>query len=47
MEQKKQYSAPKMTVVTVKAKSCLMQSSSGGYTGGGAFKDVAEKDYFA
>ncbi len=45
MNQKKQYSAPKMTVVAVKAQSRLMASS--GYTGGGAFMDVTEKDHYA
>ena len=45
MNQKKQYRAPKMMVVAVKAQSRLMAAS--GYTGGGAFKDVVEKDYFA
>jgi hypothetical protein len=45
MDQKKQYSAPKMTEVTLKARSQLMQSS--GYTGGGAFMDVTEKDHYA
>ena len=45
MNQKKQYRAPKIKVVAVKAQSRLMASS--GYTGGGAFKDVVEKDYFA
>ena len=45
MKNKKDYKTPKMMVVAVKAQSRLMASS--GYTGGGAFKDVVEKDYFA
>lgn len=46
MKIKKEYKTPQMKVCKVHAKVSLMESS-GGYTGGGAFKDVVEKDYFA
>ena len=45
MKTKKEYKTPRMKVCKVHAKASLMASS--GYTGGGAFKDVDEKDYFA
>ena len=45
MKTKKEYKAPQMKVCKVHAKASLMAAS--GYTGGGAFKDVVEKDYFA
>ena len=44
MNQKKQYNTPKMTIVAVKAKTRLMESS---YHHGAAFKEVVDKDYFA
>lgn len=46
MKTKKEYKAPQMKVCKVHARVSLMESS-GGYTGGGAFKEVVEKDYFA
>jgi hypothetical protein len=45
MKTKKEYKTPQMKVCKVHAKASLMAAS--GYTGGGAFKDVVEKDYFA
>lgn len=45
MKTKKEYKTPRMTVCKVHAKASLMAAS--GYTGGGAFKEVVEKDYLA
>ena len=45
MNRKKQYQTPEVKVVAVKAQSRLMASS--GYTGGGAFRDITEKDHYA
>ena len=45
MKAKKEYKTPQMQVCKVRARVSLMAAS--GYTGGGAFKDVVEKDYFA
>ena len=45
MNNKKAYKKPQMKVCKVHAKASLMAAS--GYTGGGAFKEVVEKDYFA
>ena len=45
MKIKKEYKTPQMKVCKVHAMASLMAAS--GYTGGGAFKDVVEKDYFA
>jgi hypothetical protein len=45
MKIKKEYKTPQMKVCKVHAKASLMAAS--GYTGGGAFEDVVEKDYFA
>ncbi|WP_298771374.1 hypothetical protein [uncultured Fibrobacter sp.] len=47
METKREYKKPEMTECKVQAMATLMQSSQGGYTGGGAFRDDAEKDYYA
>ena len=47
METKREYKKPEMTECKVQAMATLMQSSEGGYTGGGSFRDVAEKDYYA
>ena len=46
MKAKKEYKTPQMQVCKVRASVSLM-ASSGGYTGGGAFKEVVEKDYLA
>ncbi|SHJ43765.1 hypothetical protein [Fibrobacter sp. UWP2] len=46
MKTKKEYKTPQMKVCKVHAKAPLMESS-GGYTGGGAFKEVVEKDHYA
>lgn len=47
MNTKKEYKKPQIKECKVQATASLMQSSGGGYTGGGAFRDVTEKDYFA
>ena len=40
------YEAPSMEVLSLNVRARLMQSSSGGYTGGGAYIHT-EKDHFA
>ena len=47
MVTKREYKKPQMKECKVQARITLMQSSGGGYTGGGAFRDDAEKDYYA
>ena len=46
MLRKKTYESPEMRVLVLKAQSRLMESSGGGYTGGGAYLDN-EKDPIA
>lgn len=46
MDNKKTYESPEMKVLVLKAQSRLMESSGGGYTGGGAYLDN-EKDPIA
>lgn len=47
METKREYKKPQMQECKVQSKTTLMQSSGSGYTGGGAFRDVTEKDDYA